>query len=352
GVYQSQDSLVRGAIEAGVKKQHLVLRPEDAWFTILTQLSFYMRKNWDHQNVSDKWDNLPGLSPPPGILDFALYQMLDLWMNEVFKQRNKTDWLLDWVLPGFQTVPSAPLGMQKSADEMMAMALMMTSPTPSLATMGDITCECGFPSVTLLGTQAVWKKLLDKLDRLGEFGSEADQYSRNLRPILSRFVVSFERPNDLSIRRFWNDMVMSTSKQKLCKKTSVVTGWINGFHYWDGAGNLLRDDWSTPGDPVVLDNITYPFRRIQDLPNAYNRLLICIASDTPEMMNAEIIVGLLATSVKKRTPKDYTTALKQADFKLPDASAESSHGMVQAVPVWIAYGDRKVIQVSVPFLSL
>jgi hypothetical protein len=36
GIYESKDSLVHSAIEAGIKKQHLVMRPEDVWFTILT----------------------------------------------------------------------------------------------------------------------------------------------------------------------------------------------------------------------------------------------------------------------------------------------------------------------------
>jgi hypothetical protein len=268
---------------------------------------------------------------------------MDVWMDSEFKRRSKTNWMMDWVLPGFQTEPSAPLGVQKSADAMMAMALMMTSSIPVPSNMGDIVCECGFPSVTLLGTQGDWQKLLSKLDQMGQLGPEASLYSQNLHPILSRFVATFERPHDPSIRRFWNDMVISTPRQRLCQKTSVVTGWINGLHFWDGAGNLLREDWSSRADPVVLDNITYPFRHTQDLPNAYSRLPICVSSDTPASLNSEIIVGLLATRVKPGMPKDYTAALKGADLKLAEAENLKSHGTVQAVPVWIAHGNRKVL---------
>lgn len=51
GIYAAQDSLIRSAIDAGAKHQHLVLRSDDNWFTILSQLSFYMRRHEDDELV-------------------------------------------------------------------------------------------------------------------------------------------------------------------------------------------------------------------------------------------------------------------------------------------------------------
>jgi hypothetical protein len=52
GIYSSQDSFVRGAIEAGAKHQHLVIQPEHVRLTIIKQLSSYLRKHKDDQEVS------------------------------------------------------------------------------------------------------------------------------------------------------------------------------------------------------------------------------------------------------------------------------------------------------------
>jgi hypothetical protein len=63
-IYEGQDSFVRGAIDASSKHQHLALRPDDVWYTDLTQLSFYMRKNKYDKLVQDIWNNSGGKAPP------------------------------------------------------------------------------------------------------------------------------------------------------------------------------------------------------------------------------------------------------------------------------------------------
>jgi hypothetical protein len=52
GIYAAQDSFFHGAIDAGAKHQHLVIQPQDVWFTVLKQLSFYMRKHKDEKEVA------------------------------------------------------------------------------------------------------------------------------------------------------------------------------------------------------------------------------------------------------------------------------------------------------------
>lgn len=59
---------------------------------------------------------------------------------------------------------------------------------------------CGLPSVTLLGEKSDWEVLLAKLNRLPDFGEEPASYAAQLRPILSRFVQTFNTPDKLEIR--------------------------------------------------------------------------------------------------------------------------------------------------------
>jgi hypothetical protein len=102
GIYPSQDSLFRGAIDAGAKHQHLVIQPQDVWLAILKQLSFYLRKHKDDTQVAATWDNLDGKATEP-MWGLAMW-IMDDWLSKQFNLRSKASWLLDWVIPDFTTI--------------------------------------------------------------------------------------------------------------------------------------------------------------------------------------------------------------------------------------------------------
>lgn len=52
--------------------------------------------------------------------------------------------------------------------------------------------RCGIPSVTLEGTQADWQLILDRVDKIPEFGAEPAEWATMLRVILIRFVRAFD----------------------------------------------------------------------------------------------------------------------------------------------------------------
>jgi hypothetical protein len=206
GIYAAQDSFVRGAIDASAKHQHLVVRPDDVWFTILTQLSFYMRKHKDDQLVRDMWDNFDGKLPPrnDGWTLFAYGQ--NLFVEMVFQQRSKATWLMDWVQPNFPSLPNRPMGTKDAGEDIMANAVFMASSTPSFEPIAPFACVNGIPSISLLGSKADWIQLAGKLTQMekGAFGNEPTLYAHILRPLLDRFVATFNIPNDPAIRLFWN----------------------------------------------------------------------------------------------------------------------------------------------------
>ncbi|KAF2432501.1 hypothetical protein EJ08DRAFT_677429 [Tothia fuscella] len=98
-IYEQQDSLVRGAIDASAKPQHLVLRPDDIWYTALTQFSFYMRAHENEKLIQEIWDNFDGRLPPRNNEWVLITSIMDQWTQSVFKQRDKSNWLLNWVRP-------------------------------------------------------------------------------------------------------------------------------------------------------------------------------------------------------------------------------------------------------------
>jgi hypothetical protein len=334
GIYASHDSFVRSAIEAGTKRQHLAIQPQDVWITILKQVRAYMWKHRDDKEVSERWDearNVTGL--PDLVFAFFFENMIALQ----FDQSSKTDWLLDWVRPNFGTVPQIGAVQRNSTEESLAKALMMASPSVASEELAAFPCENGIPSVTLLGTKSDWEILLKKLEPLKQFGKEPTMYSAILHPILSRFVATFDKPNDPDIRLFWSDIVTVTPRQKSCNTTDLVTGWINAFNHWNGAGNLITTTEVTSHEAVQLDGITYPWRHRKDLPTFLNHLDFCIMVDTGASWDFQLLIGMLAMRVTKGLPEEYTEAMQLAGLKLPATVVETDHSILQPYPIWIGH---------------
>jgi hypothetical protein len=329
--YASRDSFVRGSIEAGAQHQHLVISPDIVWLTILTQMNFYLRKHERDKDVRNNFENLPRAGP----FNALMFGEPQKWWGNFILLGNRTDWLLDWIQPKFTT--------SNPADEIIADILVLASSIPLDEKVAPLTCGSGMPSITLLGTQKDWELLLLKLDRLKAFGEQPTRYSQNLRPILLRFFTTFKDPNNHDIRQFWSDMV--TAKRKRCTTTNTVTGWINGFHYWNQAGDLLLE---ASGDNeglgrVVLDDIVYPWRRTSDLPSAYYTFPLCWWADTLDYAKGEAVAGLLGTSIRKGAPEGYATAMRRAKSTPPLTFADSQHSSLQPMHAWDMNAELETI---------
>jgi hypothetical protein len=211
-IYAAQDSFVRGAIDASANHQHLVFRPDDVWFTILTQLGFYMRKYKDDQLVRDMWDNWEEKPPPPNNFYMFLTGNHNQWVDIVFQQRSKAKWLIDWVRPDFPKLTNRSMGTRDGGENIMAQAIFMASVTPSFEPIAPFACDNGIPSISLLGAKEDWIYLASKLKQMekGVFGKEPALYALFLHPLLDRFITTFDIPNDPAIRLFWNSMLYTS----------------------------------------------------------------------------------------------------------------------------------------------
>jgi hypothetical protein len=358
GIYASHDSFVRGAIDASATHQHLVIQPQDVWLTILEQISSYMRNYKDDKDVSGIWDSLVGNPDATSAMYPLMIDSMDGWMGIQFHQRDKTNWLLDWVRPNVGTLPKSRMLRNATDEDMIAKALMMASSTKATnQELQAFPCENGIPSISLLGTKEDWKAISEKLEPLikAKFGKQPAIYGAILRPILSRFIETFDKPDHIGIRQFWSDIVTLTPKQKLCRTTDLVTGWINAFHYWDAAGELIaniaptsnapaRNSVSEPSEQgqsgaLVLDSITYPWRHRKDLPTTYSHTLVCLAGDTPGWGPSQLLVGMLAKSVKQGKPDGYEQAMQRAGFRLPASVQEGDHSILKPLPAYIYHDD-------------
>lgn len=258
------------------------------------------------------------------IEDYTWYLVLRRFKEEIQK-RVKTPWLEDWITPSFST--------SKETDQMVATVLMMGLTKAYFKFEGGIIC--GLPSVTLLGTQSDWEKLLAKLDRIPEFGAEPAAYAARLRPILTRFVSSFKNPDSAETRDFWNGIVAARGGTICGDAPYYVSGWIAGFFYWDDQGNPFGRDLKR--GQFTLDGVQYPALDIRRLPIGYARAPFTMHDfDNVERFEAYVAAGNMGKKITKGPPAGYVEALKRAgkDTKVN----ETEHATLQSLSAWMLYG--------------
>lgn len=257
-VFPSSGSIVRGALEAWGLHQHLVLRPDEIWFEILTQLNFYMTAH--AEDVRKLFVTHEGKEEIL-VEDFS-WQRVVKGFGQAIQDRVKTDWLLDWIMPGFSTT--------RDNDELTATVLMMGLMQHHFEFVGSIIC--GLPRVTLLGTKHDWELLHGKLGHMKDWGEEPEAFARNLEPILAMFVKSWEEPESEEVKSFWNQIVRAHSRFTCGSAPEYdISGWITAFMHWKVDGTL-RDQSANMTELVSSTmrwNKTYPRMELEDVTIGY-----------------------------------------------------------------------------------
>ncbi|SPO00760.1 uncharacterized protein DNG_03508 [Cephalotrichum gorgonifer] len=321
GLQPSADSFLRGAIQAWGEHHHLMIRPEEVWFTILVQLNFYMGTH--AEEVRDLFVNHEGRETIL-VEDYTWMLVLERFQYEI-QDRVKTDWLLEWIQPNFTTTTDS--------DRMTANVLMMGLMKQYFNYEGSIIC--GLPSVTLLGTKEDWQSLYDRLEHLPDFGAEPEAYQRRLRPILSRFVASFDDPDSKEIISFWNSIVVAESTHICGDPPYYINGWLTGFWYWDANGEeFARNDRGI----ADLDGVTYARVSIEDLPIGYAQAPFIMRDfKGVERFEAMVLAGTVGKSITEGYPEGYVEAYERAGGEgLEEDPAQ--HSTLQPGSGWLLYG--------------
>jgi len=83
---------------------------------------------------------------------------------------------------------------------------------------------CGIPRITLEGTPEDWRKIRDRVSRLGICGLE--DWAKRMPAVLEEFVRSSEgHPS----QAFWRSFVRYTSPDPMCGSAPQIDGWITSF---------------------------------------------------------------------------------------------------------------------------
>ncbi|KAL2267879.1 hypothetical protein VTJ83DRAFT_5156 [Remersonia thermophila] len=327
--FPSGSSFIRSAIQAWGEHLHLQIRPDDVWFTILTQLNFYMEANAEevrHIFVKHKGQETI-------FIEDTTWTRVLLRFKDEIQRRVLTPWLKDWIVPDFSTT--------RADDVMTANILMMGLMKAYFRYEGGIIC--GLPSVTLLGEKEDWEKLLRRLSRLNEFGDEPAVYRRRLTPILERFVRSFDEPDSPETREFWSRIVFADYSAVCGASPLELSGWITGFIFWDLSGQRIDGlkgsvSKTSPG-PLTLDGITYHWHDVRRLPIGYAKAPFVMRDFGGEdRFSAYVAAGSLGKSLVQGPPQGYREALIRAGQDPSIADNKTAHGTVRPLSAWLLYG--------------
>ena len=224
------NGFVHAAISAYSQHYHLVIRPDDVWFAILTQLSLYI--NQHAEELRGKFVAHEGTRELEIIrggdrFTTDLGEMAEA-MGHQLQKHIVDEELRDWIMPTFTTTTKQ--------DEVVASVIMMGAMQKYFSY--KFTLCCGLPSVTLLGEQSDWENMVARLEKLKTFGEETEVWYTLLRPVLSRFVTSFKHPEAAKVKDFWNKIAGHTSQMS---GPSYYSGWITAFCFWNDSGRLMYD---------------------------------------------------------------------------------------------------------------
>ncbi|KAJ4264178.1 hypothetical protein NW762_005372 [Fusarium torreyae] len=321
-VSPSENGFVWSAYHAYSQHHHLTIRPEDVWFAILTQLSFFINANAedlraffvDHQGQKE----LEVIQA--GTVNTVNFGALAERMAGLVSKNVKDPELGAWVMPNFSTTTDT--------DRVVASVLFMGAMQKYFSYTMSLTC--GIPSVTLLGDVLDWQDIRGRLDRLEQLGDEPKQFAEMLRPILKHMILSFEQPNDPKVIRFWNTIA---TLNPMDSGSDYITGWITAFCFWNDKGKAKKRHVAK-----VLDRISYPSVDVDQVPVGFASVPVTV-NDNGNSFKSIMLAGSFGI---QGLPFDHNWShgqdLARSEFSHETPTPELVR--IQPLSGWLMYEDE------------
>ncbi|KAI1129516.1 hypothetical protein F5Y10DRAFT_264056 [Nemania abortiva] len=300
-IQPSSNGFVRAALLAYNQHHHLTIRPEDVWFTILSQMSIYVNANananvntWELPFHVLRHEGRKKLEVvDAGNIDLADFGKVAVWMKWEMEKHILDPDLRRWIMPNFTTTTKD--------DIVVAAILMMGSMKKYFSHRFSL--MCGIPSVTLLGEITDWVDILRRLEKLPHLGRQTKPFGDLLKPVLKYFIRSFQTPDSPVVINFWSKMV---HKYGGGSDPEYLSGWITAFCFWDAGGEqLYRDHWVFRG--CILDELHYHSVNTSDIPDAYTSVPVTV-NDNGTEYKTRMVAGSVGIAVSSR--KEQLTILE------------------------------------------
>ncbi|KAJ7604134.1 hypothetical protein FB45DRAFT_1070754 [Roridomyces roridus] len=273
------NGFVHTVMEAYNHHRALVIRPDDLWLAILSQFNFFVNANAEVLRANfvaheGQRKLLVEASGDRYSVDFgAMSRQVTTLLHE-----NVVDPALrDWVLPNFTTT---------TVNHTTVAAVLMVATLKEYFRVGFGLPWCGIPRVTLEGEKSDWVNILERLEKLKEYGVETIAWYHLLRPVISRFVAAFDKPTSQENTDFW---------QKIVSVDSILVFSKQGR--WMGKPLDMKkrpSPWDT--GEVVLDGTPYHTLDTYLVPPAYAEVDIDL-NDRGMQIDCFMLAGVIGTRI-------------------------------------------------------
>ena len=133
------------------------------------------------------------------------------------------------------------------------------------------------------------------MDRLESFGEESKAFWSLLKPVLTRFVRSFEAPDAPDVIDFWQRIAQ---ERNMGSGPNYLCGWIRAFCFWNEDGECLAPKSSSslgmPG--YSIDGVKYHIVTTSKIPNGYTAVPVTV-EDNGESFQTTMVAGSVGVKV-------------------------------------------------------
>jgi len=250
GFVVKKNGLVHTIVEAYNHHHALVLRPDDIWLCILTQFNLFVNGEGRAEQLRSVFVAHEGKKELTIVQDGTRYTMdfggMAKQMTCLLDENVVDPTLREWIIPNFTTTTPT--------DIISASVVMMA--TLQAYFLYGLRGGCGLPHVTLLGEKADWDQIVQRIEKLKEYGPETTAWYRLLKPVVTRFARAFEdgfaeSPENCD---FWNRVV---HWQPGASSPTYLSGWLTAFCVFNEKGKWIGGDIDIKEDPEVLEPIVY-----------------------------------------------------------------------------------------------
>ncbi|KAJ7656562.1 hypothetical protein B0H17DRAFT_372883 [Mycena rosella] len=164
----------------------LVIRPNDIWLAILSQFNFFVNARAEilrasfvsHEGKKELVIDTRPQSLRTIDLGHAARQMAGL------VEKNVVDTSLRaWATPDFTTT---------TINDTTVSAVLLMATLKNYFEYKILASGCGIPRVTLEGERSDWVKILNRLEKIKEYGLESIAWYHLLHPVIARFIAAFD----------------------------------------------------------------------------------------------------------------------------------------------------------------
>jgi len=248
-VKPQRNGFVHTVLECYNQHRALTIRPDDVWLAILTQFSCFVNGNAEalrslfvlHDGKKELELTIMMEEEAEKVDWGPVVQVLVETMNGEIQKNVVNLELRQWIIPAFSTT---------NANDRLVAGMVMMATVKEYFTFRTILLLCGIPRVTLEGEKDDWVHILNRIEKLKEFGPQTTAWYRLLHPILSRFVKAFDKPDSPEILEFWSKVAhFEDSGSGLMS----LSGWITAFMAFDEKGRWHGNTQYNVSFPLFRD---------------------------------------------------------------------------------------------------